>query len=166
MYLNHPLVPGFPIFLRRGQERDREFLTEAFIEVWAMVPEKDRAAILARGYGRIDVDILNVTDFMRPSEVSGEIRIKRSAVDTYSRDRIVYLVARELARKVEEYTRPDFLVLLNEPRRSGAHRVATIMHHWGITKKPGLELTPADEARVRANLALAAHDPPEEFPGP
>ena len=26
MYLNHPLVPGFPITLRYGEERDRVFL--------------------------------------------------------------------------------------------------------------------------------------------
>ncbi len=58
MYLNHPLVPGCSITLRYGEERDCGYLTGVFAEVWARIPDKDRAAILSRGYGQIAVDVL------------------------------------------------------------------------------------------------------------
>ncbi len=57
MYLNYQLVPGFPITLRNGEERDCEYLASVFSEVWTGIPDKDRAAILARGYGCVTVDV-------------------------------------------------------------------------------------------------------------
>ena len=83
MYLNHTLVSGFPLTLRYGEERDRDYLADIFAEVWAEIPENDRSAILSRGYGRIVVDVLGRQDLAGVSNTGGDFRLKRRIVDTF-----------------------------------------------------------------------------------
>ena len=85
MYLNHPLVPGFALTLRYGEERDREYLATIFAEIWAEIPDNERAAILSRGYGDIVVDVLDKQGFEGLSNTGGDFRLKRSVVDLYPR---------------------------------------------------------------------------------
>ena len=81
MYLNHPLVPGFALTLRYGEERDREYLSTVFSEIWAEIRNNERAAILSRGYGNIVVDVLDKEGFEGLSNTGGDFRLKRSVVD-------------------------------------------------------------------------------------
>ena len=106
MYLNHPLVSGFPLTLRYGEERDRDYLAAIFSEVWAEIPEKDRSAILSRGYGHVAVDVLDRHDFVGRSEAGGDIGLGASKVDSFPRKALRHLVAHELAHKVDEVEYP------------------------------------------------------------
>ena len=153
MYLNHQLVPGFPITLRYGEERDRDFLADIFTEVWGGIPELDRTAILARGYGCVTVDVVEMAAVHRTTEMGGEIRLARTAADTYPRNVAVHLVARELAHKVDEFVHPKPLVQRREPLQNARQRVAAILDRWGYPAKAGPQTTAADEARIRANRA-------------
>lgn len=159
MYLNHPLVPGFPFTLRYGEERDRAFLAEVFTEVWAEIPEADRAAILARGYGRVDVDVMEKQEVHGPADVGGDVLLRRNAVDSYPYNVVVHLVAREMARKVDDFTKPKQLSRPREPREEANRRVVAILQRWGYPARAKPEYTPADEERIRANRAQAR---PEE----
>ena len=156
MYLNHPLVAGFPITLRSGEERDREFLASVFLEVWVGIPETDRSAILSRGYGQIAVDIVTREDLIGLSEAGEGIRLKRWKVDTYPRTALLHLVAREMALKVDDVEFPNFVVRRTEPHRNMERRIITILGRWGYPAKAKMEITPADEVRIRANRAEAA----------
>ena len=164
MYINHQLVPGFPITLRYGEERDRDFLTEVFTEVWEGVPELDRTAILARGYGRITVDVLDMEPVHHSTDMGGEIRLTRAAVDTYPRNVAVHLVARELAHKVDEVIHPRPAVQRIEPLQNARQRVATILDRWGYPPKAEPEIKPEDEERIRADLAHAKAGEPQDMP--
>jgi len=156
MYLNHQLVPGFPITLRYAEERDRDFLAEIFTEVWARIPETDRTAVLARGYGQITVDVVEVAGNLHPiMEMGGGIALIRAAVDTYPRNLLVHLAARELAFKVDDYIHPKTLTRRKNPRHNIRQRVATILERWGYPAKAEPELTRADEFRIRANSAFS-----------
>ena len=149
MYLNHPLVGDFPITLRYAEERDRDFLTAIFAEVWTEIPQKDRTAILARGYGRIDVDVIDFRNFSGPAELGGEIRLNRHNIDTNPRSAIVYRVAQEFARKVDDFTHPDIVARIKEQRGDAARRIAAILKRWGYPAKATTEFTPADDDRLR-----------------
>ena len=80
MNLHHQLVPGCPITLRYGEERDRDFLAGIFTEVWATIPDEDKAAILSRALDRgIAVDVLPpqaMRGFDGLSDMGGDIRRK------------------------------------------------------------------------------------------
>lgn len=151
MYLNHRLVPDFPLTLRSGEERDRDFLAGVFTEVWAGIPEIDRTAILARGYGQITVDVLETQGFQGLADMSGDIRLHRSKVDTYPRNIVAHFVARELAHKVDDFYHPSPVARLKEPREEAKRRVITILQRWGYPARAKPEHTPADEQRFRAN---------------
>jgi len=154
MYLNYPLVPDFPITLREGEDRDKEFLAAIFTEVWLNIPDLEQAAILARGYGRVNVDILEKDGFQGLVDMSGDIRIGRAAVDTYTRNVMLHLVAREFAHKVDDYFHPSPVARLKEPRLEAKKRVAIILERWGYPLRAKPEYTPADVVRIRANRAL------------
>ncbi len=155
MYLNHPLVSGFPLTLRQGDERDREYVSAVFAEVWAEIPESDRVAILSRGYGSLAIDILGSREFDGPSDQGGEIRLKRSVVDTYPRKALVNLVARELAYKVDNMENPHLVARLKKPRQNAQRRVASILERWGFPPHEKMVYTPADEERIKASRAAA-----------
>ncbi len=160
MYLNHTLVPGYPITLRYGEERDRDYLGTIFAEVWAEVPENDRTAILSRGYGHIVVDVLGRQDIVGVSNTGSDFRLKRRVVDTYPRQALLHLVAQRLAEKVDDFVHPNMVARKNEPRGIARRRIATILQRWGYPAKADkTEFTPADEARIQA--ALGASSPRE-----
>jgi hypothetical protein len=146
--------------LRYGEERDRDYLAVIFTEVWAGIPEKDRAAILSRGYGQIAVDVLRKDrrDFKTRFDTSGDIRLKRSAVDMKPRKALVHLVAREFAHKVDDIDYPDFVARRSEPPTNAKRRVVAILERWGYPAKETREYTPADKERMRANLATATDE--------
>jgi hypothetical protein len=152
MYLNHPLVPGFALTLRYGEERDREYLATIFAEIWAEIPDNERAAILSRGYGDIVVDVLDKQGFEGLSNTGGDFRLKRSVVDLYPRSALVYLVAHRLAEKVVDFFYPNLVARQNEPRGIARRRLASILERWGYPAKPKMEYSPADEIRLRAAL--------------
>jgi len=156
MYLNHPLVPGFPLTLRYGEERDRVFLADVFAEVWAVIPEIDRSAILTRGYGRVDVDVSERPGVQGSADMGGDIHLGRAAVDTYPQNVVVHLVARELARKVDDFSKPKPVALPKELDRDAKRRITTILRRWRFPARAIPEPTPADKERIRANLAQAA----------
>ena len=90
MYLNHSLVPGFPLTLRDGEERDRDFLSDVFTDVWERIPEKDRAAILARGYGQVAVDVLDIDILREQVDTTGNIHLNRTKVDNSPRNIVAH----------------------------------------------------------------------------
>ena len=162
MYLNHQLVPGFPITLRYGEERDRDYLAEIFTEVWAEIPELDRTAILARGYGHITVDVLEMAGALHPVvEMGGDIGLIRAAVDTYPRDLAVLLVARQLAHKVDDFAHPKSLIRRKKPRHSTRQRVAAILERWGYTVRTEPEPVQDDDARMKSDPADVKSDESE-----
>ena len=148
MYLNHPLVPGVPLSLRYGEERDREFLAEVFTHVWKGIPEIDQAAILTRGYGRIDVDIVESLPRGILENKGGDLLLIRDKVDSYPRNVVTHLVARELARKVDYYTKPKLVVVPKEPTQDTKRRVVAILERWGYAARVEPVFTPADEERI------------------
>jgi len=153
MYLNHPLVPRFQITLREGEERDREFLASVFTEVWEGIPEKDQTAILARGYGCVTVDVLEINDgFQGVPDLGGDIRLNRAKVDGYPRNVVAHFVARELAHKVDDFHHPNPVARLKEPRVEAKRRVVSILHRWGYPARVRPVFSPSDEERIRANL--------------
>ncbi len=151
MYLNHPLVPGFPLTLRCGEERDRDFLASVFTAVWTGIPDSDQTAILARGYGQITVDVLEIEGFDRLVDMSGDIRLSRAKVDGYPRNVVAHFVARELAHKVDDFHHPNPVARLKEPREEAKRRVVSILQRWGYPLRAKPEYTPEDEQRIRAN---------------
>jgi hypothetical protein len=156
MYLNHTLVSGFPLTLRYGEERDRDYLADIFAEVWAEIPENDRSAILSRGYGRIVVDVLGRQDLAGVSNTGGDFRLKRRIVDTYPRQALLHLVAHRLAEKLDDFLHPNMVARQNEPHGIARRRIATILQRWGYTSKADkTDYTPADEARIRAILGTS-----------
>ncbi|MEI8372749.1 MAG: hypothetical protein WCJ35_07935 [Planctomycetota bacterium] len=159
MYLNHELVTGFPLTLRYGEERDRDYLALIFTEVWGEIPEKNRLEILSRGYGHVAVDVLNVQDFKGHANKDGDIRLPRTMVDFYSRSRMVHVVAHELARLLDEFDHPDFFVE-KKLCQNMERRIATILELWGHPAKATIGYTQADEARIRANRANFSTSPP------
>ncbi len=150
MYLNHPLVSGFPLTLRYGEERDRLFLADIFAEVWAGIPETEQTAILARGYGCVTVDVLEKHGFEGLADMGGEIRLSRAQIDTYPRNVVAHIVARQLAHKVDDYSHPNPVARLKEPRQDAKRRVVSILQRWGYPPRAKPEYTPADEERFRA----------------
>jgi hypothetical protein len=146
MYLNHPLVPGFPLTLRYGEERDRDFLVDIFAEVWEGIPEDDRTAILTRGYGKVTVDVLETEG---PAETSGDIRLIRGKIDSYPRNVVAHIVARELAHKVDDFSHPRHAARVTEPRLEAKRRVLAILQRWGYPPRAKPVNTPADEERIR-----------------
>jgi len=161
MYLNHSLVPGFPLTLRYGEERDRALLADVFTEVWAEIPEGDRSAILARGYGCVTVDVLEKHGFQGLADMGGDIRLSRTEVDTYPHNVVAHIVARELAHKVDDFSHPSPVARLKEPRQEAKRRVVSILERWGYPARAKPQYTPADEERIRANAAKN----PAENPG-
>jgi hypothetical protein len=162
MYLNHPLVPDSPITLRYGEERDGNFLAKIFTEVWEEIPQLDRSAILARGYGDIQVDVSESRTSHPAAASRKDIRLPRAAIDTYPRNVIAHLVAHELARKVDDYVHANPAALQRESRRNVSRRVETILERWGYPLKATPEFTPADNVRIRANLAAVENDQLQE----
>jgi hypothetical protein len=158
MYLNHPLVPGFPLTLRYGEERDRDYLATVFTEVWSEISDNDRTAILSRGYGDIVVDVLDKKGFEGLSNTGGDFRLKRTVVDTYPRNALLYLVAHRLAQKVVDFSFPNRISRQNEPRGTTKRRLATILERWGYPAKPKMEYTQADEDRIRTTLGTIPPD--------
>jgi hypothetical protein len=150
MYLNHPLVPDFPLTLRYGEDRDREYLSDIFAEVWADIPQNDRSAILSRGYGRVVVDVLSKQGFEGVANTGADFRLKRAMVDAYPRGALLHLVAQKLAQKVDDFSNTSRTTLQNEPRGLVKRRIATILERWGYPSKATMEYTPADEIRMRA----------------
>jgi len=150
MYLNQPLVPDFPLTLRYGEERDRFFLADIFAEVWAGIPEADRTAILARGYGCVTVDVLEKHGFQGLVDMGGDIRLSRAELDTYPRNVVAHIVARELAHKVDDFSHPSPVARLKEPRQDAKRRVISILDRWGYPARAKPDYTPADEERIRA----------------
>ncbi len=151
MYLNHPLVPDFPITLRYGEERDRLFLAEVFAEVWAGIPEIEQAAILARGYGCVTVDVLEKHGFEGFADMGAEIRLSRTKLDAYPRNVVAHLLAHELAHRVDDYFHPSPVARLKEPRDDAKRRVVAILERWGYPPRATPEFTAADKERIRAN---------------
>jgi hypothetical protein len=151
MYLNHPLVPGFPLTLRYGEERDRDFLADVFTDVWEGIPEADRTAILTRGYGQVTVDVLETGGYHGPSDMAGDIRLNRVKIDSYPRNIVAHIVARELAHKVDDFVHPRPAARVDEPRQDAKRRVLAILHRWGYPPRAKAVMTPADEERIRAN---------------
>ena len=135
-----------------GEERDREYLATIFAEIWAEIPDNERAAILSRGYGDIVVDVLDKQGFEGLSNTGGDFRLKRSVVDLYPRSALVYLVAHRLAEKVVDFFYPNLVARQNEPRGIARRRLASILERWGYPAKPKMEYSPADEIRLRAAL--------------
>jgi hypothetical protein len=161
MYLNHPLVPDFPITLRYGEERDCEYLAGIFSEVWKAIPSHDQSEILKRGYGRVVVDVLSKRDFYGVANTGGDFRVKRTVVDSYPRKALLYHVAHKLAVKVDDCFHPNPTVRENEPRGLAKRRIATILERWGYPLKPRMEFTRADEERIRALHGLGPTDEDE-----
>ena len=108
-------------------------------------------AILSRGYGSLAIDILGSREFDGPSDQGGEIRLKRSVVDTYPRKALVNLVARELAYKVDNMENPHLVARLKKPRQNAQRRVASILERWGFPPHEKMVYTPADEERIKAS---------------
>ena len=161
MYLNYPLVPNFPITLRYGEERDRDYLAGIFRELWAKIPAYDQESLLTRGYGQIDVDIVSNKDFNKLSNSGGNFFVKRGIVDSYPRESLLYHVAHKLAVKVDDIFHPNPAVRQNEPRGTAKRRITTILERRGYPpSKPKLEYTQADEERIRANHGVMIR--PEE----
>ena len=145
MYLNHPLVPDFPVTLRSGEERDRDFLADVFTEVWAGIPETDRTAILARGYGRVIVDVLETDGFHGLVDMSGEIRLSRRQSGQLPAQHRGPLRSRELGHKVDDFHHPNPVARLKEPREEAKRRVISILERWGYPPRARPEYTAADE---------------------
>ena len=148
MYLNEPLVPGFPLTLRYGEERDRRFLSGVFTEVWEGIPDTERNAILTRGYGRITVDVLEIDGYQGPVDQGGDIRLSRDKIDSYPRNVVVHIVARELAHKVDDFFHPNPAARLKEHRQDAKRRVLSILARWGYPARAKPEFTAADEERI------------------
>jgi len=161
MYLNQQLVADFPITLRYGEERDRDYLVAIFSEVWGEIPENNRSAILSRGYGHIDVDVLDIQGTKGLPSKSGEIRLKRVTVDSYPRSRVVYIVAHQFARLLDEFENPNLVVRKKEPYRNTGRRIVTILERWGYVETE-MEYTPADTLRIRA--ILGDFSPSDQIP--
>ena len=148
MYLNHPLVPGFPLTLRTGEERDREFLAGVFAEVWADIPEIDRTAILARGYGNITVDVVAKDATHGTAEIDGDIRLSREKIDHYPRNVVAaHIVARELAHKVDDFQHRNPAARVNEPREEAKRRVLLHPRSMGL---PAASQTGEDPGRTKS----------------
>ncbi len=156
MYLNHPLVPGFPLTLRYGEERDRDFLADIVAQVWAGIPEDEQTAILARGYGRIDIDVLEPRGDLEPVQMGGEIPLSRVKVDAYPRNVVAHIVAREFARKVDDYSRPKSAIRSRDQREEVNRRLVKILQRWGYPARAKPEFTAADEERIQANRVYTA----------
>jgi hypothetical protein len=154
MYLNHTLVPGFPLTLRYAEERDRDFLTEVFSEVWEGIPETDRNAILTRGYGHLTVDILQADGHRAGVDMSSEIRLSRVKIDSYPRNVVIHMVARELAHKVDGFFHPTPPALAKELRQDAKRRVLSILQRWGYPARAKPVHTPADQARIQGAKEL------------
>ena len=121
-------------------------MAEIFTEVWADIPEIDRSAILARGYGRVDVDVLEKGAIRGPADRGGDIPLDRAAVDTYPRNVVLHLVARDLARKVDDFiSKPKSVTRRKKPDRDTRRRIITILERWGYLARVEPEYTPADE---------------------
>ena len=163
MYLNHPLVPGFALTLRYGEERDREYLSTVFSEIWAEIRNNERAAILSRGYGNIVVDVLDKEGFEGLSNTGGDFRLKRSVVDLYPRKALLYLVAYRLAQRVVDFFYPNVATRQNETRGITRRRLASVLERWGYAAKPKMEYTPADEIRIRAALGTVPPIPEDRL---
>ena len=95
MNLRHQVAPDCPITLRSGEERDRDFLAGIFSEVWATIPDEDKAAILSRGFDiGIIVDVYPheaMQGFDGLSSNGGDIALNRTAVDFHSRASLIRL---------------------------------------------------------------------------
>lgn len=154
MYLNYQFVPDFQIILRNGEERDCEYLASVFTEVWAGIPEKDRAAILARSYGRIMVDVQKgAAKLRRVLGKGGELELSRTLVDTAPRNVLIHFVACDFAGKVHDFVSAKAIARQAEPRQNAKQRIFSILERWGYPSKVQPEFTRADELRIRANLA-------------
>jgi hypothetical protein len=159
MYLNHQLVPGFQIVLRNGEERDREYLASVFTEVWAGIPEKDRAAILGRSYGRITVDVQKGAAKLRHMAGKTEgLELSRILVDTSPRNVLIHFVARDFAGRVHDFVTTKAIAHQTEPRQNAKRRIISILERWGYPRKVHPELTPADELRIQANQAAVQRE--------
>jgi hypothetical protein len=159
MYLNHPLVPGFPLTLREGEERDRDYLAGVFSEVWTIIPENEQTAILSRGYGQITVDVLDIPATGSPSGRGAEIRLPRAAIDTFARKDLVYFLAHEFALRLDDYDHPDLVVQLKRRRRKIERRAGVILQRWGFLTGAKAEYTAEDKQRIQSILGKF---PPDE----
>ena len=169
MNRRYQLVADCPITLRNGaEERDREFLAGIFTEVWATIPDEDKAAIRAQAYGRPDgitIDVMpadHMEGFDGLSKPGGDIWLSRNPVDYFPRASVLRIAAHELAHKVDDAAHAVTIARLSEARRNAERRVATILNRWGYPTKvqPG-EPTQADNERIGANLrAKAQKDKP------
>ncbi len=131
MLLKHPLVPGF-VSLRHGEERDRQYLAGIFSEVWAAIPAADQWEIRLRGAGKLVVDVLAVVG--KPSRaldgasnIGGWIGLQRRAVDSYSRRKVLHIVAHELAHKLDDATSG-----CGRELSACEHQVEQILERWGL----------------------------------
>ena len=172
MYLNYQLVPGFQIILRNGEERDCEYLASVFSEVWTGIPDQDRAAILSRGYGHITVDIQRKArrrrmklDYPQELKQAGDMGLSRIAVDTFPRNVLVHFVARDFAKKVDDFEYPKTIAGRKPPHQNARQRLVSILERWGYPARAEPELTRADELRIQANMAIIkskhSHKKPE-----
>jgi hypothetical protein len=151
--MNEPqtIAPDYPIVL--GQDRDRDYVGGILAEVWARIPQKDRAAIMSRGgkYG-VKIEVLEIHE-MPPVAgqsqcIGGQISLNRFYVDRAPRDVVAYILAHELAHKADDASRlpydmlrlpdhpPAIRARLMEPKRNAERRVETIIRRWGLRKKP------------------------------
>jgi hypothetical protein len=161
MYLNHQVVPNYALTLRNGEERDLAYLADILGEVWERIRVQERTAILARGYGRIDVDVMDARPFRKVAQASSEIRLKRNAVDSYSRADLAYIVAREFARKLDEFEHPN-IVPKGDVRRAADRRIVQTLERWGYPPELMMQFTPADKERIRSIGAEANAGKPQE----
>ena len=151
MYLNHPLVPGFPLTLRYGEERDRVFLADVFAEVWAEIPESDRAAILARGYGQSHRRCPGKTSGFGGSWIWAVIFSSPRRNRYLPHNVVAGMVAREFAHEVDDFFHPNPVARLKEPRQDAKRRVVRSFSGGAFRPGQSRSIPQADQEQIRAS---------------
>ena len=165
MYLNYQLVPGSQIILRNGETRDCEYLASVFTEIWTGIPENDRAAILARSYGRVIIDVeKGVAKLRRAMGKVGMFELSRALVDTSPRNVLVHFVACNFANRLHDSVSAKTIARHKRHARTPNSGSSPSLSAWGYPSKIEPEFTQADELRIAANLAAANKELPPAKP--
>ena len=90
--------------------------------------------------------------------------LSRIAVDTFPRNVLVHFVARDLAKKVDDFEYPKVIAGQKVPRQNARQRIISVLERWGYPARVEPELTRADELRIQANLAIVKRKQPHKKP--
>ena len=78
---------------------------------------------------------------------------------------LVHLVAREFTRKVDDYSKPKTTTRIRKGSGQDAkRRMVATLERWGYPARALPKYTFLDKNRIRADLAAAAFDEPQDDP--